>query len=157
MQDLGTLSGPDAQVEAMSERGQIVGTSYTSSTPNPGSGIPTIDPFLWENGSMVDIGTLGGTNGLAHFVNSRGQVVGVSNLAGDSTSHPFLWSNGKLMGLGDVGRRQRGGVLDQRSGGRRREGIFVWLPGLPRFSLEARCDVGSWDAIQRSVQRRICH
>jgi len=103
IQDLGTLGGPDALSEAMNERGQIVGTSYTSSTPNPDTGIPTIDPFLWENGSMVDLGTLGGTVGVANFVNNRGQAVGVMNLAGDLSAHPFFWDRGVLTDIGTFG------------------------------------------------------
>ena len=103
MQDLGTLGGPDAALEAMNESGQIVGISYTNSTPNLDTGIPTLDPFLWEKGSMVDLGTLGGTVGFANFINSRGQVVGVSNLAGDATNHGFLWERGTLTDLGTLG------------------------------------------------------
>jgi probable HAF family extracellular repeat protein len=103
MRDLGTLGGPDALSEAMNERGQIIGTSYTSYAPNQDTGIPTIDPFLWENGTMVDIGSLGGTIGIANFINSRGQVVGTSNLAGDTTSHGFLWDRSTLTDLGTLG------------------------------------------------------
>ena len=101
--ELGTLGGPDALPEAINERGQIVGTSYTSSIPNPDSGIPTIDPFLWQNGAMVDIGSFGGTFGVANFINSGGKVVGTSNLAGDQTQHPFLWDRGSLKDLGTLG------------------------------------------------------
>jgi len=67
------------------------------------TGIPTQDPFLWRNGKMIDLGTLGGTNGVAIVVNSRGQVAGQSNLAGDLTFHPFLWDNGVLTDLGTLG------------------------------------------------------
>jgi probable HAF family extracellular repeat protein len=52
---------------------------------------------------MVDLGTLGGTIGFANFLNSRGEVVGSSNLAGDLTHHPFLWSRGELKDLGTLG------------------------------------------------------
>jgi probable HAF family extracellular repeat protein len=52
---------------------------------------------------MVDLGTLGGTVGFANFINSRGQVVGVSNLAGDTTNHGFLWDRGTLTDLGTLG------------------------------------------------------
>jgi probable HAF family extracellular repeat protein len=103
VRDLGTLGGPDALTQAINERGQIIGISYISSIPNPDSGIPTIDPFLWENGTMVDIGTLGGTRGVASFINNRGQVVGTSNLAGDQTQHPYLWDRGSLKDLGTLG------------------------------------------------------
>jgi probable HAF family extracellular repeat protein len=52
---------------------------------------------------MLDLGTLGGTNGSPSALNNRGQVVGDSNLAGDSTHHPFLWDHGQLTDLGTLG------------------------------------------------------
>ena len=52
---------------------------------------------------MLDLGTLGGTLGLASAINNRSQVAGLSNLAGDLTFHPFLWSRGKLKDLGTLG------------------------------------------------------
>jgi probable HAF family extracellular repeat protein len=110
MQDLGTLgTGTDAYAMAINERGQVVGVSYTNSTPNQiptqcsfnGALIPTQDPFLWENGKMIDLGTLGGTCGLPYWMNNQGQVVGQSDLAGDLSSHPFLWTTNK--GMQDMG------------------------------------------------------
>ncbi len=103
MQDLGTLGGPDASPDVVNESGQIAGHSYTNSTANPTTGIPTIDPFFWENGIMVDIGSLGGTIGFPSWVNGRGQVVGTSNLAGDQTFHPFFWDRGVLTDIGTFG------------------------------------------------------
>ena len=110
MKDLGTLGGPDASAYFLNERDQIAGISYTNSTPNPpinfppcqsNNGLPTQDPFLWEDGSMIDLGTLGGTCGTPNALNNKGEVVGLSNLAGDLSFHPFRWT--KAEGMKDLG------------------------------------------------------
>jgi len=115
MQDLGTLgTGNDAVAMAINDLGQVIGFSYTSSTPNqlpsPCSAvtnglIPTVDPFRWQNGKMFDLGTLGGTCGIPEWINDRGQVVGYSFLADDQVPHAFLWPgrNGKMQDLGTLG------------------------------------------------------
>jgi probable HAF family extracellular repeat protein len=107
MQDLGTLGGPDASANFVNKRGQVAGVSYTNSMPNPVTQLPTVDPFLWEDGRMVDLGTLGGIFGFANGLNRRGQVIGVSSVADDPAAcftgsggcHPFLWDRGKLVDM----------------------------------------------------------
>jgi probable HAF family extracellular repeat protein len=104
MRDIGTLGGPDAVSTTQNAAGQITGQSWTSSAPNPGTGIPTLDPFLWTGRHMRNLGTLGGTIGFANWLNNHGEVVGQSNLPGDQTVHPFLWANGGPMrDLGTLG------------------------------------------------------
>jgi probable HAF family extracellular repeat protein len=108
MRDLGTLGGPDAWAFFVNEQGQVAGVSYTNSIPNSNNGfcspnVPPQDPFLWDRGSMIDLGTLGGTCGLVNALNNQGQVVGVSNLAGDVILHPFFWDHGVLRDLGTLG------------------------------------------------------
>jgi probable HAF family extracellular repeat protein len=114
LQDLGTLGGPDACATWINERGQIVGTSFTNSIVNPATGLPTLGSFLWEDGRILDLGTLGGAVGRALMINNRGQIIGQSSLAetpgacvtGDSGTpgcHGFLWDRGILRDLGTLG------------------------------------------------------
>jgi probable HAF family extracellular repeat protein len=102
-QDLGTLGGPDAVAFNVNERGQISGCSYTDSTPNPSTGVPTLEPFIWEHNEMRSLGSLGGTSGCVTDLNNKGQGAGTSNLVGDAVYHPFFWSNGSLTDIGTFG------------------------------------------------------
>jgi probable HAF family extracellular repeat protein len=103
MRDLGTLGGPDATMTHLNARGQVAGDSYTNATPNPATGTPPTDPFLWTDGHMRDLGTLGGTQSTTNWLNNRGEVVGQDNLAGDQSFHPFLWDGEHLRDLGTLG------------------------------------------------------
>jgi probable HAF family extracellular repeat protein len=101
---LGTLgTGNDSFAEFVNERGQVAGWSFINAIINPATGLPTFEPFLWEHGTMLDLGTLGGTMGFPYGLNNRGQVIGISNLAGDLTGHPFTWKRGSLVDLGTLG------------------------------------------------------
>jgi len=106
LHDLGTLGGPDAFATAggcnLERDGLVAGASFTTSTPNA-SGFPTLDPFLWKDGTMIDLGGLGGTFGFAQCANNRGQVIGQSNLPGDKNQHAFLWEKGTMQDLGTLG------------------------------------------------------
>jgi probable HAF family extracellular repeat protein len=109
MEDLGTLgTGNDASAFTINEHGQIAGVSYINSTPDPVTGIPAVDPFFWEHGTMVDMGSFGGAFGQPTFLNNRGQVVGGSSVPADPGAcffedypncHPFLWEKGNLLDL----------------------------------------------------------
>jgi probable HAF family extracellular repeat protein len=112
MRDLGTFGGPDGWAASINERGHVAGWALVDSTPNPVTGQPTQHPFLWHDGHMMDLGTLGGTvavvgsfggSGSGASINARGQIIGTSNLAGDLAHHPFLWEGGQLKDLGTLG------------------------------------------------------
>ncbi|HXO32905.1 MAG TPA: hypothetical protein VN901_11185 [Candidatus Acidoferrales bacterium] len=103
MQDLGTLGGPDSIGYYVNQRGEVTGQSFTNDIPNETTGMPTLDPFLWRNGHMLDLGSLGGTEGIPNALNNHSQVVGSSRIAGDETFHPFLWDKGSMKDLGTFG------------------------------------------------------
>lgn len=103
IEDLGTLGGPDSVGPLINQRGQVAGESFTNSTANATTGVPTWDPFIWSNGRMTDLGSLGGTVGYVSWLNNSGEVAGQSNLAGDQTSHPFLWNGKRMIDLGTLG------------------------------------------------------
>ncbi len=112
--DLGTLGGPNSEAFfGPNERGQIAGRAETSiADPNNkdfcffGTGL-TCRAFVWQNGVMTDLGTLGGNNSSAFDTNNRGQVVGgAENTTPDSTCttyqfqfRPFIWQKGEIQEL----------------------------------------------------------
>lgn len=59
--------------------------------------------YLDHNGTITDIGTLGGSKSVLTNVNDYGQVVGSSFTTADAASHAFLWSNGAMSDLGTLG------------------------------------------------------
>jgi probable HAF family extracellular repeat protein len=106
LRDIGTLGGPDSTPGPGCDNrrpGVVVGTSYTSFTPNDTTGIPTQDAFLWNNGHMIDLGNLGGTIGFGACANTRGEVIGQSLLPGDTIAHAFVWRMGHMQDLGTLG------------------------------------------------------
>jgi probable HAF family extracellular repeat protein len=125
---LGTLGGHQSVANATNDRGQVVGAALNA-IPDPLSnglsqvflfGVPAATQaraFLWtEAEGMQDLGTLGGTDSTASFVNERGQIAGQSStnstpnnvatpFCGTNvpTVDPFFWENGHMTDMGNLG------------------------------------------------------
>jgi len=118
MTDLGTLGGPNSSGSFRPNESDKVGGGADTSTPDPlgedfcGFGTNLIClPFLWQKGVMIPLPTLGGNNGFAAGVNSRGQVAGEAEIATpDPTCDPLItpqvlqfkpviWRNGNVQEL----------------------------------------------------------
>jgi probable HAF family extracellular repeat protein len=53
--------------------------------------------------SVINLGTLGGSQGAAFGINNKGWVIGDANLQGDQNEHGFLWREGVKTDLGTFG------------------------------------------------------
>jgi probable HAF family extracellular repeat protein len=119
---LGTLGGKNSSINwnGINDRGESVGMSETSVLDPNGEDLcgfgthATCLPFLWQNGVMHALPTLGGNNGQASAINNRGQVAGYAeNGIVDSTCPagitnnrvdlPVLWDKGKAQPLSTIG------------------------------------------------------
>ena len=97
---LPTVGGdPDGVAQEINGEGKVVGASGTCSTFNTNFlyNLVPVHALLWEKGKAIDLGNLGGKTGLAggniaYDINNQGQVVGNSDLPGDTTFHAFLWT-----------------------------------------------------------------
>jgi len=105
---LGTLpGGRDSQAHAINYRGQITGVS--SKAPSAGQAALPDHAFLYSNGVMRDLGTLGGTMSNGFDINTKGWVTGMSALPGDAVTHAFLHDGKKMRDLGTLGGEISGG------------------------------------------------
>jgi probable HAF family extracellular repeat protein len=127
--DRGTLteiptSGDFAYAAAIDNRGQVVGASFNSGSADgflwDNGGVTDLGPFLptdindrgdivastaenrgvlLQDGSVIDLGTLGGAYTTPLEINKRGEVVGFSSTTTNS-GQPFHWENGSMTALG---------------------------------------------------------
>jgi probable HAF family extracellular repeat protein len=90
----------------INDNGQVVGASGLCST----TGLPpaainntiATHAVMWEkDGSVTDLGTLGGPNNIASSINNRGEVIVGSLSPKDGTFHTALWT--RQTGLVDYG------------------------------------------------------
>jgi probable HAF family extracellular repeat protein len=93
--------GLNSAAFGLNERGQVVGQAETQE-PDPngenfcgyGTNFKCV-PFLWQDGVMTQLPTLGGNNGWANMINNRGEIAGAAESDKvDSTCAPGPAVNG---------------------------------------------------------------
>jgi probable HAF family extracellular repeat protein len=105
IQELPMLPGDAvAAALAINDKGQVVGTSGSCAVPDfLFFSTSAFHAVLWQNGSVIDLGSFGGlVNNSALAINNAGQVVGMSDLPGDTTTHAFFLDNGLMTDLGTL-------------------------------------------------------
>lgn len=94
--NIGFGDGPDLESygEGINNVGQLVGTTETLDGK--------MCAFVWNNGSLKRLGTLGGDTSRGYAINDNGDVAGSSTLA-NGEKHAFLDRAGKMRDLGTLG------------------------------------------------------
>ncbi len=125
------LSDPlgDADVHAVNDRGQMVGVAFVSGYQG----------FLWDDGTLVWVGTLGGAESQLKDINSQGQMVGCAGNA-EGNTRAVLYDQDVITDLGAPGwatcakrindHGQIMGTYNHSAYGRTRYHAFFWDQGV---------------------------
>jgi probable HAF family extracellular repeat protein len=166
MIDIGTLGGTCGITNALNNRSQVVGQSYLA-------GNLTAHAYLWDkrgHPTLTDLGTLGGENASALWLNDVGEVIGYADLPPNPPGctglscqhHGFLWKNGVMTDLGTIGTDPCGRALsiNEKSqivgftaavcGGNATHG-FLWENGGPAIDLNTLVPPGSGLALTMPI------
>jgi probable HAF family extracellular repeat protein len=105
--NLGSLGFGTTVATGINAGGQITGESYLGTEVQTKCPTPKHKPpcfthpghaFLWSNGTMTDLGTLGGLDSEGNAINDNGEVVGTSNTSNGGSS-AFADQNGVMTAI----------------------------------------------------------
>src|SRR6516164_10948731 len=110
--DLGSLGYGVTDGVALSASGQVTGRSFNGATitlktccggcypggPHTPCKEHIYHAFVWGNGTMTDLGTLGGNFSAGDAINLSGEVVGSAQTSA-GISDAFLWNGSKMIDL----------------------------------------------------------
>ena len=112
---------------SINSKGMMVGSGDIG-VIDPLTGFPEIRADFRYKGQIINMGTFGGTNSLAGYINLRGQATGgaentdpdpwnfggLFGLPSPTAWHAFIWQNGVLQDLGTLGGPDSaGGVINE--------------------------------------------
>lgn len=124
-----TLGGSDSRAFGINNAGDIVGVASTRYDWSHHA-------FLWQDGTLMDLGTLGGNDSEARAINDLGQIVGSAHTSANE-EHAFLWSSGDMTDLGTLGGslslacavNDDGTVVGYSGDAHAAPSAFLWLDG----------------------------
>lgn len=90
-----TSLGVHGDANDANESGLVVGSFFVG---------PQTHCFMYRDGALQDIGTLGGFDCTARSVNDSGTIVGYSYTPGSTVLHAFMCRDGAMRDLGSLGR-----------------------------------------------------
>jgi probable HAF family extracellular repeat protein len=89
------LTGVTSEAFDINDQGQVVG--FYDILP----GSFAWHAFVWQNGSLTDLGTLGGSTSAAFLINNRGQIVGTSEDP-SGEMRIVMWEQGTISQVGPL-------------------------------------------------------
>ncbi len=103
--DLSALTGRQKTVlTGINDFGEVVGYAYNEAYSNQMYG------FVYRNGTITSLGTLGGDYSQPKHINNSGQITGFSPMAGLGYVSTFLYSNGTMNDIGALLGAGYGGI-----------------------------------------------
>ena len=100
--------GPSANAHGINDAGSVTGEFFAV----PG----VFHAFLYRNGAMTDLGTLGGPQSFGSALNAAHQVTGTSETANGGPRDAFLYSEGAMKDLGSIYGNGSAGYAINRTG-----------------------------------------
>lgn len=116
--NLGTFGGNFSYAGDINDQGQVAGFGLTTVPDSFFLGNLCFNnpfatqmlAFIWNGGALQNLGTLGGPDSCAYWINQKGEVAGMSftnsiinPTTGFQTTHPFVWNGKRMLDVGSLG------------------------------------------------------